>query len=201
MKKPETVNKVLFFLFWLILIAGALQIIAYFFYIYKPASAIVGKGTLRLEIPALSQLLRPQQITTENTSLADEERQLLQAKFNSFKNLMDERFKNQNTFIKSAGMDFVIAGELANIKVNSDKSVNIELSNSSGQKITEVFTPAEANLIQASLLIMSETTPTHSEVKIDAAKVKDYIIIKYFTDLIDKENVIKKDVEIFRNAN
>jgi hypothetical protein len=183
----------------LLFIAGAFEIITYFYYIYTPASKIFGRApSYRLEIPALSQLLKQDQATTESVSLADINHELHTEVLNSFSGEIGRKISEQNTFVKNSTMDFVITGDITGIEKSDNGSITVDLTNSTGAAATEVFGEEELKDIKVSLIIASLTDPSKSDAKLDHAQAGDYLIMRTFTNLLDKDGRVVKEIEIFR---
>lgn len=199
MKRKINNQKIILATLTILFLAASFEIIVYFFYIYKPANQIFSsKKTFLLEIPALSELLKPSQITNSDISLADTPKSFYTANLLSFKNSIEEKIAKDNTFIKDANISYILEGTITNLVKSSDGSINITLSNSTGALFNLTFTESELSKTKTRLIILSLTSPTRTEIQLEDAIPGDRFVIKSSQNLLTNSPDVKDEIEIFR---
>jgi hypothetical protein len=179
-----------------------IEIIIYFFYIYKPASQIFSSAkSYPLEIPTLSQLLKPPQITNTNMTLEDLPQTIDFGRIDNVKSLLTAKLTTRNTFIKSADADYILAGEISSVDLKPNGDITVNLTNSSGAKISEAFTEEGLKKTKLFVYVLSPTNPSRNESSLKMAIPGDYLIIKYTYNLLSRGDPTATDMEIFRNEN
>lgn len=195
--KKGIIKNGLFILF----LISAFEITAYFLFIYKPASRIFGQNSLYpLEIPALSQILKPSQITDETISLADTPKNLFPEQLLRFTKLLDVKLLDQNTFVKESVVSMITEGEVSNVKKATDRSITLTLKNSTTSIATEYFPAQELTDMKVSLIILSPSSPSRVDAKLEDAKVGDTLIIKTSTSILTNSASLTREVEIIRQS-
>lgn len=199
LKDHKLIQKLPLVLFLVLFTIGSLEAFIYFYYIYRPANRIFGSAkTYPLEIPAVSQLIKPLQITNNETSLADAYKKYYPEQLTKITSSLESRMVNQSSFVKDSSISYIVGGKIDKIETLGNGSIKFVLKNSTGQTTAEVFSLEEKKDIKAYLMIMSPKSPSRSETTLENAAINDYLIVKISANLLKESPDLIKEVELFR---
>lgn len=198
MKENYRYQKIILLLLTIVFLTGLFQIFGYFFFIYRPASAIFGGDrAYRLEIPAISQILKPPQITDQSVNLDDTTKKFNEDSYKNVRDYLDRKLETDNTFVKNATLSIIVAGSVDSIQKQSDDSIELVLTNTTGEKVTEKFSKKDVESTPISLIIISPSNPSHDSARLEEIMPGDYIIIKTSSNVLNN-SLLLKQIEIFR---
>lgn len=199
MKRKINNQKIILVTLTILFLAASFEIIVYFFYIYKPANQIFSsKKSFLLEIPAISEILKPNQIANESISLEDTRKSLYIHNLLSFQKIIDKKINTDSTFVKDASINYILTGIVTKIEISNDNSIIVTLNNSTGNTITETFSADDLKLTKVRLIILSITSPKVEISSLEKAIPGDRLIIKSSSSILESTNNIKNEIEIHR---
>lgn len=185
----------------ILFVVSSLEAFFYFYRIYIPASFLYTKSnSFPLEIPALSQLIKPTQITSEDMSLEDAQKVFYPDKFDILKNEIYAMISKNSKFLKYSDVNYIYSGTVKDIKTTNDGNINLTLNNEAGENLKTSFSTSELQQTKVFLILVSGPSPSHTESKLESAQKGDYLIIKRSTDLLKTGNEIKTEIEIYRKV-
>lgn len=194
-------KKFTFYIFLLVFAISALELIFYFFYIYKPVQKIAGTDkSYLIEFPTVSQILSPSQLTTDSISFEDHLKTFNTQKGINFLESAGRDLSGENTFVKAVNLDSIVGGEVVTFDKDKNNTLKITLTNSTKTRIVKVFNLADWQNAKTDLVLLSPVSPSRIPATLDDTRPGDYLIIKKSVNLLTEDTLYIFEFEIIRGS-
>lgn len=176
---------------------SALEILFYFFFIFKPLDRLAGRdiGVPR-GVPTTSELFTSPLMSPYITRF-DETKKFYSYRLGTYSDSLKSVVADKSSFVKVAEADYAVGGNVVVIKGNTTLGYDITLTNSTKAQYIEHLDPSESQFAKVFIRKMSVNNLERSYAELVDVKVGDFLLTKRSANLLNPAET-NIEIEILR---